>query len=168
MTTLTLGTGPDRPAFARLDITPVEGGFIEGGDLGETGGNLYLYLDGQEWGSLFIHYIDGTPQITLGQHAPDTDDCEGEWCERNPLTHPVVPEELTARPTCTIAVVRRRAGQEGKVEPCGRLADHYVSTAGSEAVFTDPGDAHPVCARHGCETTPASDERGTWGYLDRA
>lgn len=45
-------------------------------------GNVYLTIDGQLYGSLFIHLNDaGEPTITLGQYDPRTQ----EWEPRNDL-----------------------------------------------------------------------------------
>jgi hypothetical protein len=58
-------------------------GYFDGGDLGLTAGNLYIYLDGREVGSLFIHLDSkGVPRVLLGQYDPERDD----WVDRNNLT----------------------------------------------------------------------------------
>ena len=45
------------------------------GDLALTGGNLYIYIDGVEHGSIWFHIgTDGRPRVTLGQF-----DREQEW-----------------------------------------------------------------------------------------
>lgn len=54
------------------------------GDLRATGGNLYLNIDGVEWGSVWFDTEAGTLRIMLGQFDLD----EQWWAERNPLTHP--------------------------------------------------------------------------------
>ena len=49
---------------------------------GETwGGNVYLYVDGEEYGSLFVHQHDGKTLVTLGQYDDETQ----EWVTRNDL-----------------------------------------------------------------------------------
>lgn len=57
------------------------------GDLALTGGNLYIFIDGQEYGSLYFYGERGEPRIMLGQFAAEED----EWVDRNPLTGPVEP-----------------------------------------------------------------------------
>ena len=45
-------------------------------------GNVYLYIDGREYGSLFISRgPDGEPKITLGQYQKAAD----EWVAENPI-----------------------------------------------------------------------------------
>lgn len=75
----------DKGELARVDVTNEDG--WAGGDLSANGGNLYLYIDGRELGSLFISYDEhGRPSITLGQYDPET---EG-WEERVTIKH--IPE----------------------------------------------------------------------------
>ncbi len=62
-------------------------GFYDDGDLAAYGGNLYLYLDGQEYGSLFFYTVDGKPRIELGQFRPEPQ----QWESVNPLVS-TVPE----------------------------------------------------------------------------
>ncbi|MFI8595623.1 hypothetical protein ACIGCK_14480 [Microbacterium sp. NPDC078428] len=57
-------------------------GFFDDGDLGSYGGNLYLRIDGVEYGQLFFYTIDGAPRIELGQFTPATE----QWEPVNPLT----------------------------------------------------------------------------------
>ncbi len=60
-------------------------GFFDDGDLAAYGGNLYLHLDGQEYGSLFFYVTGGRPRIELGQFQPETQ----QWEPANPLTSTV-------------------------------------------------------------------------------
>lgn len=59
----------------------------EYGEYGEYGeseysGNVYLSIDGQLYGSIFVHLNEaGEPTITLGQYNPHTQ----EWEPRNHL-----------------------------------------------------------------------------------
>lgn len=70
-------------SFGVIDLGEPDQGYLDSGALAETGGNLYLYLDGKEYASLFFHADeDGKPIITLGQFDYDT----GEWESRNPIT----------------------------------------------------------------------------------
>lgn len=57
--------GPGKPSDAECH------GFFDDGDLAAYGGNLYLYLDGQEYGSLFFYTVDGKPRTELGQFRPE-------------------------------------------------------------------------------------------------
>lgn len=57
-------------------------GFFDNGDLGSYGGNLYLRIDGQEYGSLFFYTVDGNVRIELGQFLPEPQ----QWEPVNPLT----------------------------------------------------------------------------------
>lgn len=66
-------------------------GFFDDGDLAAFGGNLYLRLDGQEYGSLFIYTVDGKARIELGQYLPEAN----QWESVNPLVSTV--PELAAR-----------------------------------------------------------------------
>ncbi len=54
-------------------------------------GNVYLHIDGREYGSLFIHRgPDGAPQISLGQYQDDAE----EWVEANPIQAiPPIPKD---------------------------------------------------------------------------
>lgn len=54
--------------------------------LGPYAGNVYLYVDEEEWGSLYFYMKDGKLRIGLGQYDADAD----EWVFRSELTHPVV------------------------------------------------------------------------------
>lgn len=65
-------------------------GFFDDGDLAAYGGNLYLYLDGQEYGSLFFYTVEGKARIELGQLVPEAQ----QWESVNPLTSTV--DELQA------------------------------------------------------------------------
>lgn len=61
------------------------GYFDDDGDLSATGGNLYISIDGKEYGSLFFfREADGTVSVTLGAFDPD----EQGWEEKNPLRGP--------------------------------------------------------------------------------
>lgn len=76
---------PQRP-LADIDLgEPTEAGYFEQGDLSSTAGNLYLHVDGQEWGSLFFYMQGDTLTITLGQHDPQ----DWDWVETNPITKAV-------------------------------------------------------------------------------
>jgi len=80
---LNIGTSPEY-TFTTLDLgEPDEKyGYFETGDLSDTAGNLYLYLDGQEIGSIFFYREeDGRITATLGRFDPDKE----EWDEKNPL-----------------------------------------------------------------------------------
>lgn len=58
---------------------PAEEG--DGGELAHYGNNLYIELDGREFGSLWLHDEDGEPVLSLGQYDEDT---QG-WEPRNDL-----------------------------------------------------------------------------------
>lgn len=54
-------------------------------------GNIYLHIDGREYGSLYItRGADGAPQITLGQFREDAE----EWVPANPIQE--IPRPLAA------------------------------------------------------------------------
>lgn len=73
----TLSLQGDKGELASIDVTNEDG--WAGGELSANGGNLYLYIDGVELGSIWISYDkSGRPSITLGQYDPET---EG-WEER--------------------------------------------------------------------------------------
>lgn len=83
----------DRDLIAEVDLgDPVPGGstqFFEAGELGSTSGNLYLYLDEVEVGSLFFTVHDGQVHVTLGRFDAETQD----WIEQNPLLPEVSSEQ---------------------------------------------------------------------------
>lgn len=74
-------------ALAQLDLgEPSEdGGYYDNGDLAGLAGNLYIHVDGQEWGSLYFWARNGEPTISLGQYDPWSE----QWEDRNPLDCPV-------------------------------------------------------------------------------
>lgn len=79
MSTLTIHTGGETVTF---DIgEPQIDGQYDGGDLGHYCGNLYLHIDGHEYGSLYITHNAGRPVITLGRFDEDAE----EWITDNPL-----------------------------------------------------------------------------------
>lgn len=41
-------------------------GYFDAGELAGYGGNLYLFADGVEIGSLFFHTVDGRLRVALG------------------------------------------------------------------------------------------------------
>lgn len=62
-----------------------DAGYFEGGDLGSTAGNLYIRLDGVEYGSLFFfRETDGRVTVTLGAF----DAASQDWVERKTLDGP--------------------------------------------------------------------------------
>ena len=86
--TLTVGLAPgdhQRP-LASIDVTPEDDAPVSlaAGGLTATSGNLYLYVDGIEYGSLLIEWIEGKPSIHLGQYDDQTED----WEPRNPIRRP--------------------------------------------------------------------------------
>lgn len=56
-------------------------GLFDNGEIGAYAGNIYLYVDGREYGSLFIHHDDQGPIIELGQF----DETSDEWVTRAAL-----------------------------------------------------------------------------------
>ncbi len=78
----------DGAPLADIDLGEAEprSGYFDEGDLASTSGNLYIEIDGQEYGSLFFMIEDGRLTITLGQF----DFTNELWEERNPLVDPVV------------------------------------------------------------------------------
>lgn len=72
--------------LAEIDLGEPDNGLLDDGDLSTTGGNLYIEIDGKEWGSLFFHTdADGRLVIELGQYDRSME----QWETRNPLTVPV-------------------------------------------------------------------------------
>lgn len=52
-------------------------------DLEPLNGNIYIYVDGAEYGSLFFHRDDdGRVVVSLGQYDGDAE----QWVPRNPVT----------------------------------------------------------------------------------
>lgn len=77
------------PPLLDLELTdPDRYGDFNEGELAATGGNLYIFIDGQEWGSLYFNMQDGQPSVRLGQY----DHASDEWKELSKLTRPVQPE----------------------------------------------------------------------------
>jgi hypothetical protein len=78
---LELDTGASR--VAKLDLgDPAPDGYFDDGDLVATSGNLYLYVDDVEIGSLFFYQSkNGAITVTLGEFDVDRQD----WVDRNPL-----------------------------------------------------------------------------------
>jgi hypothetical protein len=89
--TNTLSLVGDKGILAEIDVTREGGGCGDdyaGGAVAAQGGNLYLYIDGREMGSLWITYDDdGTPKITLGQYDEESQGWE-ERSEVLPITGP--------------------------------------------------------------------------------
>lgn len=86
--TLESSSGP----LARFELgEPSESGFYDADDgaLADYGGNLYLYVDGVELGSLFFFAENGRMTVTLGRLDVES----GEWVEANPIGHPT-PESV--------------------------------------------------------------------------
>jgi hypothetical protein len=79
------------PPLANIELGEPDTGYFDGADLGATGGNIYINIDGKEYGSLFFYReADGTVSVTLGAFDPDT---QG-WENKNPLRGPIpFPEE---------------------------------------------------------------------------
>ncbi len=72
--------------LGEADRSPGGPGYYSEGDLGAYGGNLYLFIDGVEYGSLFFVERDGRITIELGQYR---DEPNQEWEPTNPLAVPV-------------------------------------------------------------------------------
>lgn len=67
-------------------ISTDHGSYFESGDLGFTSGNLYINIDGQEYGSLFFFQKpDGTITITLGHIDVE----HGDWIDTSVLNGPI-------------------------------------------------------------------------------
>jgi hypothetical protein len=75
---------PDRPLL-EFDLGEADQGYFDTGDLAESTGNLYLYVDGVEFGSLFFHADDAPLEISLGQYDHQQED----WVERSRLVRSV-------------------------------------------------------------------------------
>lgn len=80
--------GADRGTVTSIELGPaaeptnpaVGVGYFDAGELAGYGGNLYLFADGVEIGSLFFHTVDGRLRVALGQFDP-----QGGWVEQNPV-----------------------------------------------------------------------------------
>lgn len=80
---LTLDLGEPHPSRDDLDQ------YLDGGDLASSGGNLYLMIDGREYGSLFFQHDPktGNAVVTLGAYNPEAMDWD-EHCElRAPIDY---------------------------------------------------------------------------------
>lgn len=74
------------PTLAEIDLGEPTGNYYDEGALAATCGNLYLNLDGVEYGSLFFYRrADGAVTITLGQFDHERQ----EWVDRVTLDRPV-------------------------------------------------------------------------------
>lgn len=85
--TVTLTNGVSDTPIATIDLGPSSGVYFDRGDLAAVAGNLYLFIDGKEYGSLFFHRTrdeGGEVAVELGQF----DATEQQWVSRNPLTRP--------------------------------------------------------------------------------
>lgn len=83
---LTLGMAPEdeQEPMAAVDLGEPKHDHFDQGDLALTGGNLYIYLDGKEVGSLWFHVDgDGVPRAMLGQFDPELQ----MWEMRNDIAH---------------------------------------------------------------------------------
>ena len=77
--------GADRGTVTSIELGPaaepsnpgVGVGYFDAGDLAGYGGNLYLFADGVEIGSLFFHTVDGRLRVALGSSTRKG----GGWCE---------------------------------------------------------------------------------------
>ena len=77
MSVLSLDLGENQ---LRIDLGEID----EHGTGGELiySGNIYLHIDGREYGSLFItRGPDGAPQIALGQYQEAAE----QWVQVNPI-----------------------------------------------------------------------------------
>lgn len=77
---LTLNFG-NRQEEIDLGDPDTRDGLFDNGDIGAYAGNIYLYVDGREYGSLFIHHDEHGPIIELGQF----DETADEWVTRAAL-----------------------------------------------------------------------------------
>lgn len=81
--TLTIDHGATPLTLNLGETSDTQGiGFFDDGDLASYGGNLYLHIDGQEYGQLFFYTENGQPRIELGQFTP----ANQQWEPANPLT----------------------------------------------------------------------------------
>lgn len=79
------GRETSRPLL-RLDLgEPSEAGYFDSGDLAPFAGNLYIRVDGDEWGSLYFWARNDKPSLSLGQY----DAWSEQWEDRTPLTDSV-------------------------------------------------------------------------------
>lgn len=78
---LTLNLGEPTPTIDGLDQ------YLDGGDLASSGGNLYLVIDGKEYGSLFFQHDPktGNAVVTLGAYNPNAMDWEPNAELRGPV-----------------------------------------------------------------------------------
>ena len=91
MPIITFETGHGQRPALTLDLGQAQqerGGrsYYSEGDLGAYSGNLYVFIDGIEYGSLFFIERDGRINIELGQYR---DEPNQEWEPTNPLIDPV-------------------------------------------------------------------------------
>ena len=69
-------------AVAHLTLAGDGDTYLDEGDLAGTSGNLYIVVNGEEYGSLFFHRVNGEVMITLGRYEQE----EEGWVERSTLT----------------------------------------------------------------------------------
>lgn len=84
MATITLGNGDRTLATIELGeavASPSGVGYFDEGALATSCGNLYVYVDGAEMGSLFFHTLKGSLWVELGQFDP----LVGMWDAANPI-----------------------------------------------------------------------------------
>lgn len=84
---ITLDGGNSRIPVGKIDLgEPSDYGYFDQGYLAQYGGNIYILVDGVEYGSLFFYRRpDGTMTISLGAFDAESD----EWVEHATLDKPV-------------------------------------------------------------------------------
>jgi hypothetical protein len=79
---LTIRDDPSPSIQFDIDLgEPSETGYFDASDLGPSSGNLYLFVDEKEVGSLFFFFNDGRLSVSLGKF----DEESMEWIETNPI-----------------------------------------------------------------------------------
>lgn len=91
---VTFAVSPEAKPLLTLDLgepapNPADGHdqYLDAGDLAQSGGNLYLTINGKEYGSLFFQHDPNTGNavVTLGAYNPKMMD----WQEKSELRAPV-------------------------------------------------------------------------------
>ena len=114
---ITLHSGQADKPLLELDLGEASrDGDYDDGDLGFTAGNLYLVVDGEEWGSLYFHAGSGErpggPTITLGQY----DAWSENWEARNPLDDKVYAERDRSMDQLILAAARHWDGDDNIIQ----------------------------------------------------
>lgn len=77
----------ERTIIADFDAPTDDDGYVVGGPLAGTSGNLYVFINGVEYGSLFFHRFVEKDSVSLGAYSDET-----EWWEPKATIYEPIPE----------------------------------------------------------------------------